>query len=277
MMPTFTMRQLLEAGVHYGHQTRRWNPKMAPYLYGSRSGIHIIDLQQTVPMLHQALQVIRDVVAARGRVLFVGTKRQASQKVKESASLCGQYYVNHRWLGGMLTNWKTISQSIKRLRELDEQMAEGTHGFTKKELLTLERERNKLDLSLGGIKDMGGVPDLLFIIDTNKEDIAIKEANNLGIPVIAIVDSNSNPDGIDYLIPGNDDAQRAIDLYCTLVSAAVLDGLQAEMQSDGIDLGDSEDLEVAVEDEPLLEKGVSAIVETLVIEEIVEKSSVENP
>lgn len=276
MMPTFTMRQLLEAGVHYGHQTRRWNPKMAPYLYGSRSGIHIIDLQQTVPMLHQALQVIRDVVAARGRVLFVGTKRQASQKVKESASLCGQYYVNHRWLGGMLTNWKTISQSIKRLRELDEQMAEGTHGFTKKELLTLERERNKLDLSLGGIKDMGGVPDLLFIIDTNKEDIAIKEANNLGIPVIAIVDSNSNPDGIDYLIPGNDDAQRAIDLYCTLVSAAVLDGLQAEMQSAGVDLGDSEDLEVAVEDEPLLEKGVSVIVETLATEEIVKKPSVEN-
>jgi small subunit ribosomal protein S2 len=276
MMPTFTMRQLLEAGVHYGHQTRRWDPKMAPYLYGSRSGIHIIDLQQTVPMLYQALQVVRDVVAGGGRVLFVGTKRQASQKIKESASLCGQFYVNHRWLGGMLTNWKTISQSIKRLRELDEQMEQGTHGFTKKELLTLERERNKLDLSLGGIKDMGGVPDILFIIDTNKEDIAIKEANTLGIPVVAIVDSNSNPDGIDYLVPGNDDAQRAIDLYCTLISAAVLDGLQAEMQSVGVDLGDSVDLEVTVEDEPLAETEVSAIMETHKPEEVVSTPSSDN-
>lgn len=270
------MRQLLEAGVHYGHQTRRWDPKMAPYLYGSRSGIHIIDLQQTVPMLYQALQVVRDVVAGGGRVLFVGTKRQASQKIKESASLCGQFYVNHRWLGGMLTNWKTISQSIKRLRELDEQMEQGTHGFTKKELLTLERERNKLDLSLGGIKDMGGVPDILFIIDTNKEDIAIKEANTLGIPVVAIVDSNSNPDGIDYLVPGNDDAQRAIDLYCTLISAAVLDGLQAEMQSVGVDLGDSVDLEVTVEDEPLIEMEVSAIIETHKPEDVVSTPSSDN-
>ena len=276
MMPTFTMRQLLEAGVHYGHQTRRWDPKMAPYLYGSRSGIHIIDLQQTVPMLHQALQVIRDVVAGGGRVLFVGTKRQASQKVKESASLCGQFYVNHRWLGGMLTNWKTISQSIKRLRELEEQMEQGTHGFTKKELLTLEREKNKLDLSLGGIKDMGGVPDVLFIIDTNKEDIAIKEANKLGIPVIAVVDSNSNPDGIDYLIPGNDDAQRAIDLYCTLASAAVLDGLQAEMQAVGVDLGAAADLTVTLEDDPLLQEEAPIIVETAVIEEVVSEASAEN-
>lgn len=276
MMPTFTMRQLLEAGVHYGHQTRRWDPKMGPYLYGSRSGIHIIDLQQTVPMLYQALQAIRDVVAGGGRVLFVGTKRQASQKVKESASLCGQYYVNHRWLGGMLTNWKTISNSIKRLRELDEQMEEGIHGFTKKELLSLERERHKLDLSLGGIKDMGGVPDILFVIDTTKEDIAIKEANKLGIPVVAIVDSNSNPEGIDYLIPGNDDAQRAIDLYCTLVSAAVLDGLQAEMQSVGVDLGDSEDLEIKVDDEPLLQEEETTIVETLTVEEGGETASLEN-
>jgi small subunit ribosomal protein S2 len=275
MMPTFTMRQLLEAGVHYGHQTRRWDPKMAPYLYGSRSGIHIIDLQQTVPMLHHGLQAIRDVVAGGGRVLFVGTKRQASQKIKESASLCGQYFVNHRWLGGMLTNWKTISQSIKRLRELDEQMAEGTHGFTKKELLTLERERTKLDLSLGGIKDMGGVPDILFIIDTNKEDIAIKEANKLGIPVVAIVDSNSNPEGIDYLIPGNDDAQRAIDLYCTLVSAAVLDGLQAEMQSVGVDIGDAEDLTVTIEEEEtLLSEAVApSIKKTRVKEEAVANSA----
>ena len=276
MMPTFTMRQLLEAGVHYGHQTRRWDPKMGPYLYGSRSGIHIIDLQQTVPMLHQALQVIRDIVAGGGRVLFVGTKRQASQKVKDSASLCGQFYVNHRWLGGMLTNWKTISQSIKRLRELEEQLGEGTHGFTKKELLTLERERTKLDLSLGGIKDMGGVPDVLFIIDTNKEDIAIKEANKLGIPVVAIVDSNSNPDGIDYMIPGNDDAQRAIDLYCTLVSAAVLDGLQAEMQSVGIDLGESAELSVTIEDEPLLEETVAVIIEPHITEEVVASPSGEN-
>lgn len=270
MMPTFTMRQLLEAGVHYGHQTRRWDPKMAPYLYGARSGIHIIDLQQTVPMLYQALQVIRDVVAGGGRVLFVGTKRQASQKVKESASLCGQFYVNHRWLGGMLTNWKTISQSIKRLRELDEQMEEGTHGFTKKEILNLERERTKLELSIGGIKDMGGVPNILFVIDTTKEDIAIKEANKLGIPVVAIVDSNSNPDGIDYLVPGNDDAQRAIDLYCTLVSTAVLDGLQAEMQSVGVDVGASEDLAVTVEEEPLFKEEEPAIVETEIETEIVE-------
>jgi small subunit ribosomal protein S2 len=266
MMPTFTMRQLLEAGVHYGHQTRRWNPKMAPYLYGERSGIHIIDLQQTVPMLHHALQVVRDVVAGGGRVLFVGTKRQASQKVKESASLCGQYYVNHRWLGGMLTNWKTISQSIKKLRELEELMAEGLQGFTKKELLTIQREQTKLELSLGGIKDMGGVPDLLFIIDTNKEEIAIKEANTLGIPVIAIVDSNSNPDGIDYLVPGNDDAQRAIDLYCTLASAAVLDGLQAEMRSSGVDVGAATEVEVTIEEEPLAEVEAAVIAEKLASE-----------
>ncbi len=251
MMPTFTMRQLLEAGSHFGHQTRRWNPKMASYLFGARGGIHIIDLQQTVPLLHHALQAIRDVVAGGGRVLFVGTKRQASQKVKDAAILCGQYYVNHRWLGGMLTNWNTVSNSIKRLRELEENLGQGAHGFTKKELLTLERERNKLELSLGGIKDMGGTPDILFVIDTNKEDIAIKEANKLGIPVVAIVDSNSTPDGIDYIIPGNDDAQRAIELYCTLVSAAVLDGLQAQMRSSGVDVGAAETVAVVIEEEPL--------------------------
>ena len=250
MMPTFTMRQLLEAGAHFGHQTRRWNPKMAPYLYGSRSGIHVIDLQQTVPMLYEALQVIRNVVADGGRVLFVGTKRQASEKIKESATLCGQFYVQHRWLGGMLTNWKTVSQSIKRLKELDEVLAEGTQGFTKKELLSLQRERDKLDLSLGGIKDMGGPPNILFVIDTNKEDIAIKEANKLGIPVVAIADSNSTPEGIDYIIPGNDDAQRAIDLYCTLVSAAVLDGLQAQVRSSGKDVGEAEEVSVVIEDLP---------------------------
>lgn len=253
MMPTFTMRQLLEAGVHFGHQTRRWNPKMAPYLFGSRGGIHIIDLQQSVPMLHHALEAIRETVSNGGRVLFVGTKRQASQTVKEAASLCGQYYVNHRWLGGMLTNWKTISQSIKRLRELQEQLDEGTQGYTKKELLTLERERDKLELSLGGIKDMGGIPDILFVIDTNKEDISIQEANKLGIPIVAIVDSNSNPDGIDYLIPGNDDAQRAIELYCTLVSAAVLDGLQAEIKATGKDIGAAEDVTVIIEEEAFTE------------------------
>jgi len=253
MMPTFSMRQLLEASVHFGHQTRRWNPKMAPYLFGSRGGIHIIDLQQSVPMLHHALQAIRDVVASGGRVLFVGTKRQASQEIKQAASLCGQFYVNHRWLGGMLTNWKTVSQSIKRMTDVQEQLDQGIHGFTKKELLTLERERDKLELSLGGIKEMGGLPDILFVIDTNKEDISIKEANKLGIPVVAIVDSNSNPDGIDYLIPGNDDAQRAIELYCTLVSAAILDGLQAEMQSAGIDIGAAEEVTVTIEEEPLVE------------------------
>jgi small subunit ribosomal protein S2 len=256
MMPTFTMRQLLEAGAHFGHQTRRWNPKMASYLFGVRGGIHIIDLQQTVPLFHHALQAVRDVVAGGGRVLFVGTKRQASAKVKEAATLCGQFYVNHRWLGGMLTNWKTVSNSINRLRDLEEQLEQGAHGFTKKELLTLERERNKLELSLGGIKDMGGTPDLLFIIDTNKEDIAIKEANKLGIPVVAIVDSNSTPEGIDYVIPGNDDAQRAIELYCTLVSAAVLDGLQAQVRSSGADVGAAEEVTVIIEEEPLAESEV---------------------
>ena len=273
MMPTFTMRQLLEAGVHFGHQTRRWNPKMGPYLYGSRGGIHIIDLQQTVPMLHHALQAIRDIVAEGGRVLFVGTKRQASQKIKDAASLCGQFYVNHRWLGGMLTNWKTISQSIKRLKELQEQFDQGTHGFTKKELLTLEREKNKLELSLGGIKEMGGIPSILFILDTNKEDISIKEANKLGIPVVAIVDSNSNPDGIDYIVPGNDDSQRAIELYCTLVSAAVLDGLQAEMKSTGVDLGAAQDVTVTIEEEPFSEvEEVVLPTEEVVIEAIPENA-----
>lgn len=257
MMPTFTMRQLLEAGVHFGHQTRRWNPKMDTYLFGSRGGIHIIDLQQTVPMLHHALNTIRDIVAGGGKVLFVGTKRQASQTIKEAANLSGQYFVNHRWLGGMLTNWKTVSQSITRLRELEEKLDEGAHGFTKKELLSLERERNKLELSLGGIKDINGLPDILFVVDTNKEKIAILEANKLGIPVVAILDSNSDPDGIDYIIPGNDDAQRAIEFYCTLVSAAILDGLQAEMKTSGVDIGEAEEVTVVVEEEPFL-KGESS-------------------
>ncbi|MBP2291100.1 30S ribosomal protein S2 [Azospirillum rugosum] len=240
-IPTFTMRQLLEAGVHFGHHTRRWNPKMAPYIFGVRNGVHIIDLEQTVPSLHRALQAVRDVVAGGGRVLFVGTKRQAQEKVAEAASKCGQYYVNHRWLGGMLTNWKTISQSIKRLREMEERLAGDTSGLTKREILELTRERDKLERALGGIKEMGGLPDVLFIIDTNKESIAVKEANKLGIPVIAVIDSNSDPDGVAFPIPGNDDALRAIDLYCELVNGAVLSGLQAEMSAAGIDVGASED------------------------------------
>ena len=239
-MPTFTMRQLLEAGVHFGHHTRRWNPKMAPYIFGVRNGVHVIDLEQTVPMLHRAMQAVRDVVAGGGRVLFVGTKRQAQEKVAEASKRCGQYYVNHRWLGGMLTNWKTISQSIKRLREMEERLAGDTAGLTKKEILMLTRERDKLERALGGIKEMGGLPDVLFIIDTNKESIAVQEANKLGIPVVAVIDSNSSPDGIAFPIPGNDDALRAIDTYCELVSGAVLDGLQAEMVAAGIDVGAQE-------------------------------------
>ncbi len=236
-IPTFSMRQLLEAGVHFGHQTRRWNPKMAPYLFGVRNNIHIIDLQHTVPLLYRALQVVRDAAANNGRVLFVGTKRQAANIVAEEAKRCGQYYVNHRWLGGMLTNWKTISQSIKRLRGLDEDLAHESLGRTKKELLNLTRERDKYERALGGIKEMGGLPDLLFVIDTNKEAIAVAEARKLGIPVVAVVDSNSNPDGIDYPIPGNDDSQRAIRIYCELVAGAVLDGLQEQLVKSGVDIG----------------------------------------
>lgn len=236
-MPTFSMRQLLESGVHFGHSTRRWNPKMGPFLFGVRNGIHIIDLEQTVPMLHRALIAVRDVVAAGGRVLFVGTKRQASEIVADAATRCGQYYVNHRWLGGMLTNWRTISNSIKRLRELDSRLAEQQMGLTKKELLQLTRERDKLERALGGIKEMGGLPDILFVIDTNKEAIAVAEANKLGVPVVAVVDSNSDPLGVDFPVPGNDDALRAINLYCDLAVGAVLDGIQQEMTASGVDLG----------------------------------------
>ncbi|MEI7608822.1 MAG: 30S ribosomal protein S2 [Rhodospirillaceae bacterium] len=236
-LPTFTMRRLLEAGVHFGHHTRRRNPKMQPYLFGVRNGVHIIDLEQSVPLLHRAMTAVRDVVAGGGRVLFVGTKRQAQERIAEAASRCGQYYVNHRWLGGMLTNWKTISQSIKRLREMEEQLAEANTGLTKKETLQLTRERDKLERALGGIKEMGGLPDILVIIDTNKEAIAVKEANKLGIPVVAVLDSNSDPDGVAFPVPGNDDALRAIDLYCELLSGSVLDGLQAEMTAAGIDVG----------------------------------------
>src|SRR6266851_2536932 len=236
-VPTYSMRQLLEAGVHFGHHTRRWNPKMAPYIFGVRNGIHIIDLEQTEPMLHQGLQAIRDVVAGGGRVLLVGTKRQAQEPIAEAAKRCGQYYVNYRWLGGMLTNFKTISQSIKRLRELEERITQEQIGLTKRELLELTRDRDKLERALGGIKEMGGLPDILFVIDTNKEGIAVREANTLRVPVVAILDSNSSPDGIAYPIPGNDDAMRAIHLYCDLVSGSVLDGLQAELSGSGVDVG----------------------------------------
>ncbi len=238
-IPDVTMRQLLEAGVHFGHTTRRWNPKMGPYIFGKRNGVHILDLEQTVPLLHQALVFVRDVVAGGGRVLFVGTKRQASEKVAESAKRCGQYYVNHRWLGGMLTNWKTISQSIKRLREAEEALEAGEGGLTKKELLKLTRQRDKLERALGGIKEMGGLPDVLFVIDTNKEHIAVAEAKVLNIPVIAILDSNSDPDGITHPVPGNDDAIRAIGMYCDLVSGAVLAGIQVEVEAGGDDAGDA--------------------------------------
>lgn len=240
-VPTFTMRQLLEAGVHFGHHTRRWNPKMEQYIFGTRNKVHIIDLQQTVPMLYAALNTTRDIAAGGGRVLFVGTKRAASDIIAESAKKCGQYYVNHRWLGGMLTNWKTISHSIKTLRDLEEALSsEESGGLTKKELLNLTRQRNKLDLALGGIKEMGGRPDMLVVIDTNKEDIAIREANKLGIPIAAVVDSNSNPNDVTLPIPGNDDAMRAIQLYCDLFAGAVLDGLQQEMATSGVDAGAAE-------------------------------------
>ena len=240
-VPTFTMRQLLEAGVHFGYNTRRWNPKMGPFIFGVRNGIHILDLQQTVPMLYTALNAARTVASDGGRVLFVGTKRAASDIVAESARKCGQYYVNQRWLGGMLTNWKTISQSIKTLKELEEQLSgEALEGLTKKETLQLTRQRDKLEMALGGIKEMGGRPDLVVIIDTNKEDIAIKEAKKLGIPVVGVVDSNSNPSDIDMPIPGNDDAMRAIQLYCDLFAGAVIDGLQQDMAASGVDVGAAE-------------------------------------
>ena len=251
-LPEFTMRQLLEAGVHFGHQTQRWNPKMAPYIYGARNGIHIIDLTQTVPMLDQALQVVRDTVAKNGRILFVGTKRQAQAAIKDAAEKCAQYYMNHRWLGGTLTNWQTVSQSINRLKAIDEAAERGFEGLTKKERLGMEREQAKLQASLGGIREMGGVPDLLFVIDVNKEALAVAEANKLGIPVVAVVDTNCSPDGVDYVIPGNDDAARAIALYCDLVSRAALDGMSAAMGAAGVDMGEMEDLveaELAAEGE----------------------------
>lgn len=248
-LPDFSMRQLLEAGVHFGHQTHRWNPKMKPYIFGDRNNIHIIDLAQSVPMLSKALQVVSDTVARGGRVLFVGTKRQASEIIADSAKRSAQYYVNSRWLGGMMTNWKTISNSIARLRKLDEILATEGSGYSKKERLNLEREREKLEKALGGIRDMGGTPDLMFIIDTNKEKIAIDEAKRLGIPVVAVIDSNCDPDLIDYPIPGNDDASRAIALYCDLISRAAIDGIARQQGASGRDLGASVEAPV----EPALE------------------------
>jgi len=236
-LPNVSMRQLLEAGVHFGHQTHRWNPKMAPFIYGSRNNIHIIDLTQTVPLFHQALLAVADTVAKGGRVLFVGTKRQASEAVADAARSCAQYYVNHRWLGGTLTNWRTISNSIRRLKSLEELLAGETQGLTKKELLQLTREKDKLERALGGIKDMGAPPDLMFVIDTNKEAIAIAEARKLNMPIIAVVDSNSNPDGISHPIPGNDDAGRAITLYCDMIARAAIDGIERAQGSAGVDLG----------------------------------------
>ena len=242
-LPELNLRQLLESGAHFGHRTQRWNPKMAPYIFGVRNDIHIMDLTQTVPLLHQALLAMRDTVAGGGRVLFVGTKRQAQEPVAGAAKRCAQYFVNHRWLGGTLTNWQTISHSIKRLRNLEETLGSAqSSGLTKKELLQLMRERDKLERSLGGIKDMGGLPSMLFVIDTNKESIGVAEAKKLEIPVAAILDSNSNPDGIAYPVPGNDDASRAIALYCDLAARAVIDGLSEGQTAAGVDVGASEDV-----------------------------------
>ena len=241
-LPEFSLRQLLEAGVHFGHQTQRWDPLMEPYIYGSRNGIHILDLTQTVPMLDQALNIVRETVAKGGSILFVGTKRQASSPIAEAAEKCAQYYMNHRWLGGTLTNWKTVSQSIQRLKSIDEQVASGSiEGLTKKERLGVEREHAKLKASFDGIAEMGGVPDLVFVVDVKKEALAVAEANKLGIPVVAVVDTNCSPTGVDYMIPGNDDASRAIGLYCDLISRAALDGMSAQLGAAGVDLGEMDE------------------------------------
>ena len=253
-LPTFTMRQLLEAGVHFGHHTRRWNPKMEPYIFGKRNNIHIINLEKTVPMLYEALEAVQSIAKNGGKFLFVGTKRSASDLIAQAATNCGQYFVNHRWLGGMLTNWETVSKSIKKLKDLEERISSTEiNNLTKKERLNIERQKEKLDLTLGGIKNMNGIPDALFIIDTNKEAIAVLEANNLNIPVIAICDTNTNPSGVDYPIPGNDDALRAISLYCDLIAASVLKGLESNLEESGIDIGEAHDLveEKIIDDIPI--------------------------
>jgi small subunit ribosomal protein S2 len=250
--PTVTMRELLEAGAHFGHQKHRWNPKMKPYIFGDRNGVHILDLSQTVPLFARALDFVSQTAARGGKVLFVGTKRQAQESIADAARRSGQHFVNHRWLGGMLTNWKTISGSIKRLKSMEEKLSGDTSGFTKKEVLQMTRERDKLELSLGGIRDMGGVPDVIFIIDANKEELAIKEANVLGIPVVAILDSNVSPDGIAFPVPANDDASRAIRLYCDAIATAATRGGQQGAAARGVDLGamDEPPAEVLVEEAP---------------------------
>ena len=274
-MPTFTMRDLLEAGVHFGHQKHRWNPRMEDYIFGVKNKVHIINLSITVPLLHRALEQVRDVTAAGGRVLFVGTKRQASGPIAEAAKRCGQYYVNHRWLGGMLTNWETISKSIKRLNILDEKLANDVSGLTKKETLQMTRERDKLERSLGGIKEMGGIPSAIFVVDTNKEELAIAEGKKLGIPVIAVLDTNCDPENIDFPIPGNDDATRAIDLYCNLVADAVLDGIQQELSSAGVDIGAMEPkVEEIPEAEEVVEEIISEKVEEVAVEVVSAKVKV---
>ena len=269
-LPEFSLRQLLEAGVHFGHQTQRWDPLMESYIYGSRNGIHILDLTQTVPMLDQALNVVRETVAKGGSILFVGTKRQASSPIAEAAEKCAQYYMNHRWLGGTLTNWKTVSQSIQRLKSIDEQVASGSiEGLTKKERLGVEREHAKLKASFDGIAEMGGVPDLVFVVDVKKEALAVAEANKLGIPVVAVVDTNCSPTGVDYMIPGNDDASRAIGLYCDLISRAALDGMSAQLGAAGVDLGEMEE---APSEEVLAE----AVKEELIPEDTTENTTSTN-
>ena len=240
-LPDFSLRQLLEAGVHFGHQTQRWNPRMGEYIYGDRNGIHIIDLTQTVPLLDAALNAVRETVAKGGRILFVGTKRQAQTPIREAAEKSAQFFMNHRWLGGTLTNWQTVSKSIKRLKDIDEKLAEGAEGLTKKERLGLERDQGKLQATLGGIREMGGRPDILFVIDVNTEDLAVAEAKKLGIPVVAVVDTNCSPDGVDYIIPGNDDASRAISLFCDLAARAALDGMSAQLGAAGVDIGAMEE------------------------------------
>ncbi len=258
--PTVTMHQLIEAGAHFGHQTHRWNPRMKPYIFGARNGVHIIDLSQSVPLFARALEFVSATTRAGGKVLFVGTKRQAQEPIAQAARACGQHFVNHRWLGGMLTNWKTISQSIKRLKALEEQLSGDTHGLTKKEVLQLTRERDKLELSLGGIRDMGGTPDVMFVIDANKEELAIKEANVLGIPVIAILDTNVDPSGIAFPVPGNDDAARAVRLYCDAVRQAASQGNEAGVVDSGADIGamDAPPAEAAVAEEAPAEEAPAA-------------------
>ena len=273
--PVVTMQQLIETGAHFGHQTHRWNPKMKPYIFGDRNGVHIIDLSQTVPLFARALEFVSSAVAGGGKVLFVGTKRQAQDAVADAARRSGQHFVNHRWLGGMLTNWKTISNSIKRLKSLEEQLSGDTHGLTKKEVLQLTRERDKLELSLGGIRDMGGIPDVMFVIDANKEELAIKEANTLGIPVVAILDSNVSPDGIAFPVPANDDASRAIRLYCEAIAIAATRGGQEQQARSGRDIGamDAPPSEESFSADPIVEQPAAPVAEPAAAETPAEAKS----